>query len=183
MKIHLEKIGPDGFHFVEPIEEVWLNECLGGDSAFAAAGPGSLDVMLYRSKHEVVHVRGSVRVTLNTSCVRCLFGIELALNQPIDVVLFPAGKEPEAGEDGELSSDDLGVGSYEGGEIDLSALVRDEIYLEMPMNPNCGIEDPRECEHFMRNLGDHQKDLHYGDAPVAKPTDSRWAALSKVKLS
>lgn len=182
MRVHVDKIGTDGFDFDEPLSEEWMSAALGEDSPFAPAEEGRLQVHLDRRRGGVVQARGSVQVSLKTDCSRCLYPVEVTLNHDLDVVLFPAGSEPQPGPDGELAEADMGVATYDEGEIDLTALVRDEIFLEMPMNPTCDFVDPRDCDHFMANLGKYERELQVGDdEPAEKPVDPRWAALGRIK--
>ncbi|MEL6543509.1 MAG: DUF177 domain-containing protein, partial [Myxococcota bacterium] len=162
--------------------EEWVNESLGEKSPFVAANPGRLKVHLERRRAGVVQARGTLQVSLRADCARCLYPVEVTLNQGLDLVLFPLGSEPQAGPDGELGAEDMGVATYTDGEVDLTSLVRDEIFLEMPMNPTCDFNDPRDCDHFMANLGKYDKELQVGEnAPEEKPVDPRWAALNRLK--
>ncbi len=182
MRVHVDKIGSDGFDFDEPLSLDWMNEALGEDSPFSAAKEGRLKVHLERRRGGVVQARGTLQVTLASDCARCLYPVEVTLNHDLDVVLFPLGSEPQPGPDGELAAEDMGVATYDEGEIDLSAIVRDEIFLEMPMNPTCDFADPRDCGHFMANLGKYESELQVGEQePEDKAPDPRWAALGRLK--
>lgn len=181
MQVHVDKIGSDGFDFDEPIEEEWITESLGAGSPYTPTGVGHLKVHLDRKRGSVVQARGTVRLSVMVDCARCLHPVEISLNQVLDVVLFPAGTEPEPGTDGELNQEDVGVATYEQGVIDLAALVRDEIFLEMPMTPSCDYADPRQCKHFMANLGPLQNELEVGEQAGERPSDPRWAVLAKLK--
>lgn len=182
MRVHVDTIGTDGFDFDEPIDEEWLAEALGDESPYRAVGSGHLKVHLERKRASVVQARGHLNVAVKVDCSRCLYPVEIGFTHTLDVVLFPAGSEPSAGNDGELDGADVGVATYDDGVVDLSALVRDEIFLEMPMTPTCESADPRDCEHFMANLGPLEKELEVGEpVPDEKPVDPRWAALKNLK--
>ncbi|MEO1173853.1 MAG: DUF177 domain-containing protein [Myxococcota bacterium] len=182
MRVHVDTIGKDGFDFDEPIDEEWIGGALGDGSPYTAANSGHLKVHLERKRQAVVQARGSLKLAVKVDCSRCLHPVEIEFTHALDVVLFPAGSEPAAGTDGELDGADIGVATYEDGVVDLSALVRDEIFLEMPMTPTCENADPRDCEHFMANLGPLEAELEVGEpTPEEKPVDPRWAALGKLK--
>lgn len=183
MKIELDKIGPEGYDHDSPIEPAWLAEALGPRAPFGPAGQGRLTVHLARVG-DVVHVRGKVYVKLKADCGRCLEPLDFDLNAALEVALFPKGAEPAPGPDGELSEEDMGVATYEGGVIDLSELVKDEIFLEMPMNPMCSYERAADCPNFQKYAGPA------ATAPESEPEtpspaggDPRWAGLKRIKLS
>jgi len=174
MRIPIDKIGFDGLDVNEVLEKAWLTEALGANAPFAPAKDGRLDVHLTRAD-EAVHVSGRARISLEAACSRCLAPVPVALDTPISVTLFPKGSEPEPGEDGELDPDDLGVGTYEDDEIDLSAVVHDEVFLELPMSPICS----ESCAGLCPTCG---KDLNTGPCGCAQATDDRWQALKRIKL-
>lgn len=178
LKVPLEKIGPEGFDLDERLEQAWLEETFAPGTQLSAVTDGRLTVHLNRVQ-DVVHVRGRLHVPLRAPCGRCLEPLDVVVDTTIEVALFPAGKEPEAAPDGELTEEDLGVGTYAGEEIDLVGLVRDEVFLELPMNPVCSYAKAEECPNYRRNVGEQ---------PLAEPAadegpDPRWAALSRIKLS
>ncbi len=173
MKVPLDKIGPDGYDLDTKLELPWMAELLRDAKApFEAVEPGELSVRLDRAG-EVVHVRGDITVHLSTPCGRCLRALTYDIEAPIEVAMFPLGSEPSAGEEGELESDDLGVSTYEHKEIDLTNLVRDEIFLEMPMNPVCEGKAAESCVAAIPAASEPEK----------PKTDPRWDALKSIKLS
>ncbi len=180
MKVHLDKIGVDGYELDTALEKTWVTEMMTEAKApFEGVSDGRLKVRLDRVGDDVVHVRGRVVVSLSAPCGRCLEGLRYDINVPIEVAMFPAGSEPMAGDDGELSADDLGVTTYEGKQIDLTAIVRDEVFLEMPMNPVCAFAEARQCPNYQKVAGSVEM-------PPEEPkpgTDPRWAALKSIKLS
>lgn len=178
MKVPLDQIGPEGYDLDTGLAKAWLGEMLREAKApFEPHADGSLKVRLDRMG-DVVHVRGKLKLSLAAPCGRCLEPLVYDLDLPIEVAMFPVGYEPEAGEDGELDEEDLGVATYEAKEINLINVVRDEIFLEMPMNPVCGSE-PEQCANY-----DKIADVLAGSAADIKPKeDPRWAALKGIKLS
>ena len=128
LSIPVESIGPTGHDVDCALSETWLSETLGVQSPFRPAGEGTISVHLERIDN-VIHVRGRVRISLIASCSRCVEQVDLAIDTPIDVALFPEGTEPPAASDGELRADDLGVGTYSEPAIVLSAVVNDEVFI------------------------------------------------------
>ena len=104
-----------------------------------------------RLEVEVTHVgsdflvRGSVRVTLAVTCVRCLRRMAIAIDAPISM-LYVAGPIVEAAcseedEDDEPAPDEgPDVVQFHGNKLILDSYVRDTILLEVPMNPRCQVD-------------------------------------------
>jgi uncharacterized protein len=178
LKISVDEIGPEGLALDVKLETAWLSELLGADLVFKPDGEGRLTVRLDRAG-EIVHVRGRVHCNLQAPCGRCLEGLGFEINVPVEVAMFPVGSEPEAGPDGELAEEDLGVATYDGKTVDLTAIVRDEVFLEMPMNPICHYAAAEECPNFQRNVGNVPR----MEEEKRTGIDPRWAALQKLKLS
>jgi uncharacterized protein len=99
----------------------------------------------------------------------------LQIDTPLDVTLFPRGKEPPAHADGEVAEEDLGVATYEEKEIDLSGIVHDEVLLGLPMNPVCR----EDCAGLCPTCG---QNLNEGDCECPPASDPRWDALRRLKL-
>jgi uncharacterized protein len=175
MKLRLDRIGDEGYELDAPVAVAWLDQALGKGSPFKADGDGRLVVRLDKVE-EVVHVRGRARLKLKSHCSRCLGDVSLALDAPIEVALFPRGSEPEAGPDGEVASEDMGVASYDHEEIDLGGIVHDEVFLELPMTPVCSDDCQGLCQQCGQNLNEKTCDCE----PAADP---RWSALQHIKLN
>lgn len=176
LKVRLGQIGPGGFEVDEQVDSAWLVDALGADSPYRPDGGGQVAVHLEHVENGVVRARGRVRLALKTACSRCLDEVEVALDSPVEVTLFQAGSEPEANADGELDDADMGVATYEGDEIELRSIVRDEVFLELPMNPACSTECVGLCSKCGANLNK--------TACTCEPaSDDRWGALRSIKLS
>ena len=175
MKVKLEKIGDEGLLLDEEVEPQWLQEVLGEKSPFSAQVPAKLRVQLLKAD-SVVHVRGEVGVKLRTQCSRCLVEMDESLKASIEVAIFPAGSVPDSGTDGEVDEADMGIATYDGQEIDLTDIVRDEVFLQLPMTPVCR----KSCAGLCDNCGANRND---GPCGCPESLDLRWAALRDVKLN
>jgi len=139
----------DGREVRRPVPPGWLGGALDGSGfrANAAAGDGELVLTLHRSGADVV-VTGSVRAGVIAECIRCLEDAQLAVSAEIGS-LFTArgdGRRPAPDEE-EASPEELVREFFQGEEIVLDDIVRDQIILEVPMQPLCredcpGIEVP-----------------------------------------
>lgn len=175
VKIDVDKIGPEGLDFDEPVTKDWLDEMLGAKAEFHPMEDGHLAVHLARMG-DVVHVRGHARFHLKASCSRCLAPAELHLDSPVEVTMVPREAEPQASSDGEIQDEDAGVSTYENREIDLTSMVRDEVFLELPMRALC----TPDCRGLCAACG---KNLNEGDCGCEPQMDERWGALQRIKLN
>ncbi len=173
--VRIDRIGEEGHHLDEVVTPAWLANTLGRNSPYRPGGEGRVHLDLHLVE-DVVHVRGRVRVAVVAQCSRCLTEVPMALDTPVEVALFPRGAEPPAAPDGELGEEDLGVATYEEGEVDLASVVHDEVFLELPMNPLCD----EQCKGLCPSCGIN---LNEGVCSCAPATDPRWQALAGIKLS
>jgi uncharacterized protein len=85
---------------------------------------------------EKVILDGSIKTRIETTCVGCL----TEFTQPLDItfhyLLWPQSAAVYEAEK-ELQQEDLEVGYFQGGVIDLQSIVREQIYLAVPQNPHC----------------------------------------------
>jgi len=174
MRVHLDKIGPEGYDLDTVVRPPWIDRALGEKSPFSSVGDGRVTAHLQRLD-DAIHVRGRLVLALGASCSRCLGAVAIAVDVPLQVTLFPAGAEPPAGSDGELSQEDLGVGTYHNKEIDLSQVVRDEVFLELPMSPIC----KETCAGLCPQCGTNRNEQQCSCAPES---DARWSALEHVEV-
>jgi uncharacterized metal-binding protein YceD (DUF177 family) len=194
VKIQVDSIGPDGLELNEPLAVSWLNGLLGGaadptDPApasassssalggvdFLAAAPGHMQAKLIRADDRTVVFSGSMSVRLEGPCSRCLGAVPYQVDVPLQLTYVPPTHEPVAGEDGELRDDDLGVAVYQGREIDLGSLVRDELLLQLPMQPLCAAS----CAGLCPSCGANRN-----QAPCSceAPIDPRLGPLRSIRL-
>jgi len=105
--------------------------------------PGGLAMAVRAMKAgTAVHVTGTLSGTVRRQCVRCLKEYDDALRLPIvgeyhrdtDLKDRPAGRESPEGS-GEDADDDTYV--YEGEEIELGEMLREQVLLASPMQPLC----------------------------------------------
>ena len=175
LSVRVDRIGDEGLDVDEVIGTVWVDAALGQGSPFRANGAGRLIVHLEKVEH-VVYMRGRAKVQLAGQCGRCLSPADLALNVPIEVALFPSGKEPAANTEGELAPDEMGVAAYEDGVINLSGIIHDEVFLELPMNPLCKESCAGLCPSCGTNLNETR-------CNCAKAVDPRWEILRDLKAN
>ena len=83
-----------------------------------------------------VLVNGKVETTLRLQCVRCLKEFLYPLTSSFELTLHPSREAP-SGEETELAGEDMESSFFEGGEIHLSEVACEQIFLEIPIQPLC----------------------------------------------
>ena len=175
-RIRAERIGADGLDVDEPVTAAWLTETLGESTPFRPASDGRIVVHLERVE-DIVHARGRAHLELLADCSRCLEIVEMAIDAPIELALFPREGEPPAANDGELRQEDMGVSTYEEGIVDLASVIRDEVFLELPMSPLCS----ESCAGLCPSCGTNRNQASCACEQTPRE-DSPWKALSHIKL-
>lgn len=132
-----------------PLREAWLVEALEGTSVRhdSVSGDGSLSVRASRQGKDIV-VHGRLAAGLIAECARCLADAPLAVDAAVGALLTArsADLRPEPDEL-ELTPEDLEREFFSGDRIELDAMVREQLLLEVPIKPLCdegcpGIEVP-----------------------------------------
>ena len=108
-----------------------------------------------------VEAAGAVRTTWQGECRRCLRPVGGRLEGEVRELFEP---DPEEGETYPLVHD----------EIDLEALARDTVMLELPPAPLCR----EDCQGICLLCG---ADRNTGACTCAPPPDPRWAALDDLR--
>jgi uncharacterized protein len=120
-------------------------------------------------------IKGSVQTVLQLRCVRCLKEFSHSLSSTFDLTLHPL-KETSLGEETELNEEDMESSFFDGGEIHLSEIACEQVFLEIPCQPLC----QEGCKGLCPLCG---KDLNLGSCNCARPeSGSSFSALQKLKL-
>lgn len=148
------------------------------------AGGGAADVDLY-TEGDNVFVRGAMDGWVEVACSRCVGPVKVPVTDDLFVTFMPSARMPAGGdEDAELadgqeepavSEDDLDLYPYDGEEVDLAPLFRDQVVLAVPFAPLC--DDA--CKGLCPVCG---TDLNTTSCACDKvPVDPRWSALKNLK--
>jgi len=129
--------------------------------------PLTLKAFVERSGDRVL-IKGVFQALLRLECSRCLEEFICHIDEPFAVTFLPSRERPKES-DLELESDDLDVSFYNERTIDLSALVREQLLLAIPMNPVCTLS----CRGLCPECG---KNLNEGRCYCSgSKSDSRWS--------
>jgi uncharacterized metal-binding protein YceD (DUF177 family) len=119
-----------------------------------------------------LRVRGRLEGSITCECDRCLAEFELPASGPFDLVYEPVGVSTDD-DDLALSENDAGVGYYEKEGLDLADVVRERLYLLLPMSRVC----QPDCKGICPECGANRNEVACGCA--ARKVDERWAALKE----
>jgi uncharacterized protein len=134
-------------------------------------GPCELSLRATRAD-EKVELIGSVRVVVEFECDRCLTDLSVRVEESFELLYVPP---LGAGDEHELGENDLSLGFYQDGVIDVDDLAREQIELALPMARLC----TEECRGLCPECG---ANLNLGDCACGKEqVDIRWAALKELK--
>ncbi len=124
---------------------------------------------------ERLMVSGRIDGSLEVICCRCAKGFPQRVEKTFSVEYWPDPKVQQEGEELELSYDDLDIGFYRDDKIDLSAVVTEQIVLDIPMKPVC-----REgCKGLCDQCG---ADLNEETCECARTrVDPRLSVLAQIK--
>jgi uncharacterized protein len=143
-----------------------------GELGYRAESPARVEGTAYAAGHDVM-LQAHVTAAIGFDCVRCLTARTLNLDFDVRHLLVKRGAADEfpdeemvleAGDEG----DDDEVVAFDGDTVDLVPVVREDVLLELPMNPTCENATGNAC----------------GDLPGVdrQPEgDPRWAPLLDLK--
>ncbi len=133
----------------------------------------SMKVSLHSERQ--VCVGGSLQAELKLTCSRCLKQFASSIKKGFELEYWPDPVVPGEGEELGLTYPDLVVGFYRDHRLDLSAVVSEQIVLEIPMKPVCS----EACRGLCNQCG---KDLNEGLCDCQPPgTDPRLELLADIK--
>ncbi len=135
--------------FAEP--EAGLNRILdqGPPREFRLEGPISVTLSYYRAGTNIF-LSGGLRALTRAVCARCAEEFATPHERSFQFVLTP--QAIGYGEAAGLRGEDLELSVYEGDEIDLAPLVREQMLLSLPTHPLCAEQCRGLCPRCGANL-------------------------------
>jgi uncharacterized protein len=174
--IDVPRIPPEGLDVDRALEPAEVH--LDGEEDFVLGPGGRLRCHLELVDGTTVHVRGRVDGQLGVECGRCLERYTLNVAQVLDQFHLPrlANRPEEQEEDVELGDHDVVVGYYEGEQLDLGEVVREQLFLALPLKRLCREDCQGRCPTCGRDRNVGSCDC---PAPV-EPTDPRLEPLRRL---
>jgi uncharacterized protein len=141
------------------------------EEGFSLVSPVKAHLELVKAFSEIV-VTGTVGAELELECSRCLKKYKRIMREPVNVVYHPLKElSPDRHE---LTDDEMDMGFYQGEELDLQELVREQILLNIQMKPLCD----ESCRGICPQCG---TDLNTDTCSCeTKKVDSRLEVLKKL---
>jgi uncharacterized protein len=122
-----------------------------------------------------VLITGKVQTSLRLQCVRCLKEFSYPLSSTFELTLHSL-KEAPSTEETELGEKEMESSFFEGGEIHLSEIACEQIFLEIPIQPFC----QEGCKGLCSVCG---TDLNLSSCECVKQEfASGFSVLQKLKL-
>ena len=155
MRIRVDEI-PEGGRFLHfTWTEAHFQRFLppGDPLTFGFDQPLNVDLEVYK-KPDHVRIQGAIRATFQLDCHRCLERFAWELEQPVEVLLLYQQKSPGQvdDEDLELTSEELDQTFFDGEEIDIDALVAEQVLLALPLKALCSDQCRGICPRCGINL-------------------------------
>lgn len=181
LQFRLDDLSDDPREFRGQIPREQLDEVMSGllgDLGYRAQGPAEVQGTAYRTKKDVF-IDANVSAEVAFGCVRCLDPLTLKIACQSRHLLVPGKREHSPADeltvDHENAADgDEDLDVYEGDTIDLVALLREDLLLELPMNPTCVESAGAACPRFDAVLAG----VNAAETPSVDP---RWAPLLELK--
>lgn len=126
-----------------------------------------------RPERDTVFVSGWLHAVVHAPCSRCLSDTRIAVDRTLDLRFRHAAEAPTE-EDLELDEEDLDVEYYAGDEIDLRAVLAEQVTLGLPMKVLCD----EDCRGLCPQCG---TDLNREPCDCQPPTDPRLADLADLR--
>lgn len=132
MKLNVHDIDSAGkdLIFSEPTESLNADLIHGGVQDFEFLSDAQVRVQYHRTGDDLVFV-GRISGDVIGHCARCLEPYPFELSSDFAFILVPKTEQT-----GELE-EDLDLSFYEGDEVDLAPLVREQLILALPTKPLC----------------------------------------------
>ncbi len=128
----------------ERVARTWPVSAFEGSEDLTVAEPVSFDALVRKDK-QAYHLVGRAVTTLELSCSRCTEPFRVPVEAAFDLRYLPHRENVAPGghakrdskDEHEVQEDDLGTAFYRDETIDLGDLVREQLYLALPMKPLC----------------------------------------------
>lgn len=174
MRYKTKDIGDEGVDVRVGITEAWLRaEC--PDIGVTPVPEGiTLSGRIERTGEDYL-LRAALRGGFQTTCSRCLEPAVMAVDLTLTLSYVESDDAESSSEDDQ--EDEEGIVQFQGGVIDLSPQIRDELLLALPIGPLCREDCAGICPTCGRN-----RNLTPCDCEKRPNGTSKFGALAKFKI-
>lgn len=175
LTVPIERLTWEGLDVPVALDADWFAQWLKEQPEldFALEKPISGNIHLERHDDNIL-LRGRLQGEVRFTCSRCLDSFTGPLHCTFDV-LIKTGRAPAPVLDTELASEELDEEYFQGDELDLNLLLREQILLALPLKPLCR----EDCLGLCRYCGANRN--RESCSCVAPGFHSSFAALQKLK--
>lgn len=168
--IDLAHLPPDGLKVERHVHSnAWKVE----ETDWHSRGELHFSVLL-KGNARKVSARGDFTAGITLECHRCLKDVDSELERSFHLTYLAPDADRFAREEVELESSDLEVAYMESAYLPLHDMIREQIYLALPMKFLCTPECRGLCPHCGGNLNE----VECGCAEAA--ADPRWVSLKAI---
>lgn len=185
LRFRFEELSFDGRAFEGEIQPDDVRDAitgLAGPLGYRTAGSLTVSGTAYPTSTREVIVTGEVRGTVAFECARCLGTRTLPVALRFDHALIKGSAADADGEGGieldETALDEPDTVPFDGENIDLRDVLREDLVLELPMNPTCDDVPDAACE---APPGPRVAGTPPQSEVEAEGIDPRWAPLLALK--
>jgi DUF177 domain-containing protein len=159
--------------FSEPEGEINRALGLGPIREYHLEGPVNVVLSYYRAGTELFF-RGELTAATMACCARCAEEFMAPSGRSFRYVLAPRSIGDEG--NGDLRSEDLEFSLYEGEEVNLTPLIREQMLLALPTRPLCREDCRGLCPRCGANLNERACGC------VIESADARLSVLRSIKV-
>lgn len=136
--LNIHDISETGKDYSFPLTSSWLASMLEGCDVQpdAAGNEGSVRVHAQKNGAEYL-VTGDFEVEVVTACYRCLEDAHVHVEAEITALFAEAATARKIADDEEVDENEIDYEVFSGHEIALDGFLREQILLEVPMQPLC----------------------------------------------
>ncbi|HSE42196.1 MAG TPA: DUF177 domain-containing protein [Acidobacteriota bacterium] len=124
--------------------------------------------------HRKALIRGKFKAGITARCHRCLQSFDVDLSRNFRVTYLEPDAERFAREEVELTDSELEVSYMDGTYLPLHEMIREQIYLSLPMKFLCSADCKGLCPNCGANLNEVECDCDRDQM------DPRWASLKAI---
>lgn len=175
LKFRVDDVVPAGREVDGVLSKESLEECLPGligELGYRPMQAAAVTGNVYRSGGTDIVLDGRITVVVGFDCSRCLTGRSASIEVPFSHVLCKR-KTPKEGVDEIVVTDEDGddlIETYQGDEVDIHDLIRQDVLLSLPMNPSCETAQASDCRYDENRAQSEDESI-----------DPRWAPLLELK--
>jgi uncharacterized protein len=175
MKLRVDDITAESrdLLFAEPEGEINRVLAQGPINEYQLRRPVQVELSYYRAGTELF-LQGMVEAATRASCARCAEDFATSTKREFRYVLAP--KSIGYDEERDLRVEDLEFSVYDGDEVDLAPLVREQVLLALVERPLCRENCAGLCASCGANLNEGRCDCR------VETVDPRFAVLRNLKV-